>query len=121
MEELGQASERWNIAYEALARVGTPAIEPLIDAIQSENDLLRHRSISLLGEIGDERALAPLESASTIEEQDFRRIAQLPGRTRTINCGGMRIEVSVADELQEYRRDASNALKRITEKCTLQN
>jgi len=113
MEELGQASDRWFIAYEALARIGAPAIDNLIEAVESDNGLLRSRSIDLLGKIGDQRAVAPLKRASTISEREFRRISRLSGRTQVSYIGGMRIEVPVSDLWEEYRKYAVAALKKI--------
>jgi len=113
MEELGKASDKWFVAYDALARIGQPAIEQLIENLKSENDLLRNRSIDLLAKIGDRRAIEPLKEASKISEHDFRNITKLTGKSRAINMGGMNIEVSVSDMLKEYRRLAHNAMKKI--------
>lgn len=113
LDELGQASDRWNIAYEAIARVGKPAIGPLIQATESENDLLRDRSINLLGKIGDRSAIPALEKAAKLSEQDFRRITGITGKGRMVKMGGAQFEVALSDMLNEYHRYAKDALKEI--------
>jgi len=119
LAELGQASDRWYIAYEAITRLGTPAIGPLIQAIESENDLLRSRAIDLLGKIGDKSAIPALEKASKLGEQDFRRITGLSGKSRIVNMGGTQIEVSVSGLLDDYHRYAKEALKQIKKRPNL--
>ena len=116
MEELGKASDKWFIAYDALARIGSPAVDSLIENLVNENDLLRNRSIDLLAKIGDKRAIEPLKRASKINEQDFRSITKITGKGRTVNIGGMSIEISLVDMLKEYRNLANNAVKQIKKK-----
>ena len=113
LEELGKASDKWFVAYEALARIGVPAVDQLIDGLKSDNDLLRNRSIDLLAKIGDKRAIAPLEEASKINEQDFRSITKISGKSRIINTEGIQFEVAFSDMLEEYRRLAREAVKKI--------
>ena len=116
MEELGRASDKWFIAYDALARIGSPAVDSLIENLVSENDLLRNRSIDLLAKIGDNRAIEPLKKASKIKEQDFRSITKITGKGRTVDMGGMSIEISLVDMLKEYRNLTNNAVKQIKKK-----
>lgn len=52
-------SIRWKAA-EALAKIGTPAVEPLITALSHQNDDVRWKAAIALGEIGDGRAIHPL-------------------------------------------------------------
>jgi tetratricopeptide (TPR) repeat protein len=113
LEELGQASGRWHVAYEAITRLGTPAIAPLVQALESENDLLRSRAIDLLGKMGDKSAIPALEKASKLGEQDFRRITGLSGKSRIVNMGGTQIEVPVSGLLDDYHRYAKETLKQI--------
>lgn len=113
LEELGQASGRWHVAYEAITRLGTPAIAPLVQALESENDLLRSRAIDLLAKMGDKSAIPALEKASKLGEQDFRRITGLSGKSRIVNMGGTQIEVPVSGLLDDYHRYAKETLKQI--------
>ena len=113
LEELGKASDKWFVAYDALARMGAPAVEPLIAALKNENDLLRNRAIDLLAKIGDQRAITALEEAAKISEQDFRTITKLTGKSRIVQMGSMQIEVAVSNMLKEYRHAAKDAIKRI--------
>jgi tetratricopeptide (TPR) repeat protein len=113
LDELGRASSGWHIASQALARLGAPAVGALIQAVESENDLLRSRSIDLLGRIGDKRALPVLEKAARMNEQDFRKMTGLEGRSRSVSMGGTQIEVSVTSLLDEYHHFAREALKKI--------
>ncbi len=50
---------RWKAA-EALARIGTPAVGPLITLLDDPDDDVRWKVAIALGEIGDPRAVAPL-------------------------------------------------------------
>jgi tetratricopeptide (TPR) repeat protein len=113
MEELGQASDKWFIAYDALERMGTPAVDGLIQAIQSDNQLLRGRAMDLLGKIRDQRAIEPLTRASKISEQEFRRLAGISGASKAFDMGGMQVSVPLTDLLKEYRKNAEEALKKI--------
>src|SRR5687768_11293510 len=58
LEELGKAKyPDWFIAYEALEKIGSPAVPALIRAIESDNSLLRGRALDLLGKIKDKSAI----------------------------------------------------------------
>jgi HEAT repeat protein len=116
INELGQASERWQIAHDALSRIGNPAVDALISAMENENDLLRSRAVDLLGKIKDQRALIPLKRAANISEKDFRKFETTPGKVKTFVMGGTTLEVSVSDLLKEYRKDAKEAIRRINKK-----
>lgn len=50
---------RWKAA-EALAQIGTPAVEPLIAALSHPVEDVRWKAAIALGEIGDTRAIGPL-------------------------------------------------------------
>lgn len=113
LEELGKASDKWFVAYDALARIGVPAVDPLIDGLKSENDLLRNRSIDLLAKIGDKRAIAPLEKAAKINEKDFRSITKITGKSRITNIEGMQIKIAFSKVLEEYQRLAQEAINKI--------
>ncbi len=53
------SSIRWKAA-EALAKIGSPAVTPLITALSHRNDDVRWKAAIALGEIGDARAIGPL-------------------------------------------------------------
>lgn len=113
IKELGQASTTWPVAYDALKRIGAPATDALVKAIESDNSLLRGRAMDLLGKIGDQRAIEPLTKASKISEEEFRRITGIKGATQTFMMGSVKIEVSLTDMLKEHRENAKTALKEI--------
>ncbi len=50
------------VVVEALVKVGTPAVEPLMAALENDDAGIRQRVIWALGEIGDVRAVAPLKA-----------------------------------------------------------
>jgi HEAT repeat protein len=61
------------IAKDALVQIGAPAVEPLIDALQSDHPDVRFMAVRVLGELGDARAVAPLESLITTERDETNR------------------------------------------------
>jgi HEAT repeat protein len=44
----------------ALARIGTPAVDPMIKALKDENAMIRLGAAIVLGDIGDQKAIKPL-------------------------------------------------------------
>ncbi|HQK55884.1 MAG TPA: HEAT repeat domain-containing protein [Methanolinea sp.] len=58
---------RWKAA-EALARIGSPAVEPLIGALGNPDEDVRWKAAIALGEIGDPRAIPPL--IALLEDHD---------------------------------------------------
>jgi len=48
------------IAVENLVMIGDPAVEPLLEAIVSENPFVRRRAADALGRLRDKRAVEPL-------------------------------------------------------------
>ena len=65
------SSVQWR-ASEALEKLKEPAVLPLINALNSENDNVRSKSVWALGEIGDERAIQPLIEHLNDESQTVR-------------------------------------------------
>ena len=61
------------IAKDALVQIGAPAVEPLIDALQSDHPDVRFMAVRVLGELGDPRAVAPLENLIAAEADDTNR------------------------------------------------
>jgi len=51
-----------NAASESLKEIGEPAVMPLLDLVKQEQDIaMLRKAIQTLGDIGDERAIEPLE------------------------------------------------------------
>ncbi len=55
----GFTAVRWKVA-EALARIGTPSVDPLVAALSHPDDDVRWKAAIALGEIKDSRAIEPL-------------------------------------------------------------
>jgi len=75
------ADRHWSVresAETALLNFGRDAVEPLIDALQSPSWTTRFRAARLLGEIGDPRAIPPLQStlARRGERKNIRDVAE---------------------------------------------
>lgn len=55
-----------------IAQIGSPAVEPLVKALEIKSDPFYQRTIiEILGEIGDERAIKPLQTILAAEDQIF--------------------------------------------------
>lgn len=118
INQIGQASQDWDIAYDALKRIGAPAVDALVAEIESHNELLRNRAVDLLAAIGDERALEPLEKGANLSEREFCRLFGFsdPVKTITKNHLGMKLTLSVAKLLDEYRKRCNDALQAIRQR-----
>ena len=67
-------THRWNAAI-SLGRLGDPrGVEPLITALDDEDDRVRLKVIWALGAIGDARATGPLRARYRIENDDIQEI-----------------------------------------------
>ena len=64
-----------NGAESSLAKIGKPAVEPLIAVLKDKEPCVRSRVISLLGKIKDTRAVDPLITALKDTDPDVRRDA----------------------------------------------
>ena len=74
------ADSHWSVresSENALMNFGRDAVKPLIDALGSRVWTTRFRAARLLGEIGDERGMAPIEALLTRkgERKDVREVA----------------------------------------------
>ena len=63
------------MAFYALVKIGEPAIDPLILALNDSNSSVRCYAADALGEIGDPRAVDPLNDALEDEDGDVREAA----------------------------------------------
>jgi HEAT repeat protein len=57
---LGGSKREWEKVYDALWRIGAPAVPPLIDALEDNDAAVRRRAVWLLGALRDGRATEPL-------------------------------------------------------------
>ena len=61
----------------ALVKMGEPAVEPLIQALQDEYWRVRMHAAGILGDIGDARAVEPLVQA---RQDEYRRVRYAAAR-----------------------------------------
>jgi HEAT repeat protein len=102
----------WLDAAEALARIGEPAVGPLITALADENWIVRASSAEALGQLGDPRAVMPLIAALSDTELQVRIDATVAlGKIRdpsAIDAVAARLNDPAEDEL--VRSAAARAL-----------
>ncbi len=102
---------RWKAA-EALARIGAPAVDPLIQALGHQDEDARWKAAIALGEIGDPRAIAPL--ISLLGDED--RFVQSRAAYALGQMGSPALPALIAaleDPSPHIRRGAALALGRI--------
>lgn len=63
-------------AAAALIAIGSPAVEPVISALSDPDGDVRKRAADVLAEIGDTRAIAPLEGLFNDEDWYARKAAE---------------------------------------------
>gem|GEM_PF-3790175 len=61
---------------DALVKMGTQAVEPLVAALHHHHISVRRAAAEILGEVGDARAMAPLRSALKDKDWSVRKAAQ---------------------------------------------
>lgn len=69
------AGSKADYAMLAVLRIGRPAVLPLIEALKSGNDLLRHNALEALVQIGDRRAGAAIADMANDPSQGVRMVA----------------------------------------------
>lgn len=98
------------IATDALVKISTPAVEPLIAALMNDDPETRWRAARALGKIGDTRALEPLLAAINDKDKEVRVFAvEALGRfgdDRTIEP----LLAALEDEELTVRRESAYAL-----------
>jgi HEAT repeat protein len=127
--------------WDQCSRIGSPAVEPLITALQDRNMYVSKAAAYVLGKLGDARAVAPLiaalqDSNGNVREAAAMALDQLgwrPGQDengacywiahqkwdRCINIGASAIEPLITVAFKYPRRDvheaviAANALRRL--------
>jgi nitrite reductase/ring-hydroxylating ferredoxin subunit len=105
---------RW-AAASALAQIGTPAVEPLIAALDDKDSVVRLRAAWALGRIGDERAVKKL--ISTLRDGDWSvrmRAADALGRLRAHQATDALL-LLLRDRNGDVRRHAIAALTKIAD------
>jgi len=101
-------------ATRSLEKVGKPAVEPLIASLRDENYDVCYRSIVLLGEIGDSRAVEPLVGVLKHFELWALRFeaARSLGMIKDPRAVGPLTE-ALSDKDEDVREGAEGALKKI--------
>ncbi len=100
---------------EGLIKIGEPAVEGLLTALNHENRAVRRAAAKALGKIGDERAVMALRAALLDSDIDVRRFAaQALGRigdSETIDA----LSDALRDDSDRVRKAAAGALVNIGE------
>jgi HEAT repeat protein len=71
----GQNTSAAGEAEDALVKIGKPSVQPLCDALKSENADVRRDAAETLGKIGDARAVEPLILAVKNQDRNGGRVA----------------------------------------------
>ncbi len=101
------------IAKDALVQIGTPAVEALIAALQSDHPDIRFMAVRVLGEIGDPRAVVPLETLIATEaDETNRQLARSTLKTLLLE--------SLTDSDPVVRQQAIGGLDRLGDARTIE-
>jgi nitrite reductase/ring-hydroxylating ferredoxin subunit len=105
---------RW-AAASALARIGTPAVEPLIAALDDRDSVVRLRAAWALGRIGDERAVKKL--ILTLRDGDWSVRMRAAEARETLRAHQATDELLflLRDKNADVRRHAIAALTKIAD------
>jgi HEAT repeat protein len=111
MRDLSHKNEdvRWGAAF-TLARIGLPAVDYLIPALDDKDSVVRLRSAWALGQIGDKRAVDPL--ISSLRDGDWAvrmRAAEALGKLRAHQATDPLL-LALRDQNPDVRRHAIAAL-----------
>ncbi|MDH5362206.1 MAG: HEAT repeat domain-containing protein, partial [Aigarchaeota archaeon] len=90
-------------AVDALVRIGTPAVGPVIEALRNEGDGVRWELVVTLRRIGDARAVEPLVQA--LKDED-RRV-----RHEAVQALGEIGDARALEPLAEALKDAHNTVR----------
>ena len=98
-------------AANALAKIGKPAVEPLIVALKNENPFVRRNAAEALGEIKDSSAVKPLINALNDNDLIVRRnAAKALGKIKDSSAEES-LTSALKDESPAVRRNAAIALR----------
>ncbi|MDJ0747100.1 MAG: HEAT repeat domain-containing protein [Xenococcaceae cyanobacterium MO_167.B27] len=115
LEKIYHETSEWLIQFSivaALGELGEPrGFDLLIEALQSDNNLLQTAAVGALGELGDNRAVPLLTPFATNEDWQIRyRLVQALGR-----LGGSEavatLEKLAEDDVQQVAEEAKNNLQ----------
>lgn len=104
-------SEVRDAVWGALLKLGSAAVEPLINALKSDDSWVRMRVVLLLGDLADERAVEPLESVLTSDQDASVRgdAARILGQLRDSRAVEP-LTAALHDTDGQVRREAVEAL-----------
>ncbi len=85
--DLAQQSAAWK----ALLAVGADAVDPLLPLLDHTDDQIRMRAVSLLGQLGDSRALEPLvrcldDPSGKVHQALVTAFMRFPGQPRAVEA-----------------------------------
>ena len=101
-------------AVKVLAKLGQPAVEPLIDALGDNNSIIRANAIEALGVIGDMRAEDPLmtilieDKDVTVRQSSAEALGRL-GDSRSLKS----LTVALSDRRSKVQESARKAIQKI--------
>lgn len=66
-----------DLAQDALVKIGAPALELLINALENQDKEVRISTVQLLSKIGNEKAIKPLMNLLKDEDEDIRKVSAI--------------------------------------------
>jgi HEAT repeat protein len=114
LERVYYGTSEWLLQFSilaALGELGEPrGYELLIEALSSDNSLIRTAAISALGDLGDERAISSIIPLADDEDWQVRhRVAQSLGRLGGSQSRAI-LEKLAKDSVESVAREATNSL-----------
>lgn len=120
--QLPESPALGRLPVEILTKVGKPAVNPLIEALASDELLVRRQAVDALGRIGDPRAVDPL--LATLNDQDSLvrgHAIEALGRIKDPRAVPPLIALlSAKDEQPHVRMSAAEALGTMKDKRALE-
>ncbi|MDJ0535273.1 MAG: HEAT repeat domain-containing protein [Xenococcaceae cyanobacterium MO_207.B15] len=115
LEKIYHETSEWLIQFSivaALGELGEPrGFDLLIEALQSDNNLLQTAAVGALGELGDNRAVPLLTPFATNEDWQIRyRLVQALGRLGGAEAVAT-LEKLAEDDVQQVAEEAKNNLQ----------
>lgn len=109
-----------NSAQEALSHIGKPAVGSLVAALKDDNKDVRWQVASILGKIGDERAIVPLLNA--LQDTDYLVRMEATGALRNIGQPAIKpLIATLRDADKNWREDVVRALAWIKDERILES
>lgn len=108
-----------DVAKKSLIRIGSPAVEPLIASLSTEDGNMRREIVVILGNIGDIRALEPLSQLLNNENQWLRFYAVIGlGAMQNIKTQPLLVS-ALRDQYPAVRSEAATALGTLKDKAAI--